>query len=379
LCLACLIATIAPLRGAGVPQSLPPRVQQLIEQYTRQELRVFGGRHPIPGAFVAIWLPHRKPFTKSFGYADLASRAPFAGNDAFRIGSVTKTFVVTVLLQLVDEGRLKLDDPVSRFDLGLRVPDGDHITVRLLCEMRSGIFEAFNTPELEKLDLSPESHADPRQIVSWALKQKSVFAPGARYGYSNTNYLILGLIIESLTHDTVANQIRKRILIPLALEDTTFPLYDPDIPAPYAHGYALDPKGNWQDVSVYLPPSLTWAAGSMISTAWDMKRWVESYVAGTLNSAATQRERLRCLPTGDNGLGFGLGVGCSGGWYGYTGGLPGYNAAAYYLPLEGATLVVFVNAQRHQSKPGANVTMDAANAIARDITRLVTPKHVLFP
>jgi D-alanyl-D-alanine carboxypeptidase len=215
--------------------------------------------------------------------------------------------------------------------------------------------------------------------VSWALKQKPLFAPGTRYGYSNTNYLILGLIVESLTHDTVANQIRKRILMPLALKGTTFPLYDPDIPAPYAHGYALDPKGNWQDVSVYLPPSLTWAAGSMISTAWGMRRWVESYVVGTLNSAATQRERLHCLPTGDKGLGYGLGVGCSAGWYGYTGGLPGYNAAAYYLPSDGATLVVFVNAQRHQSKPGAHVTMDAANAIARDITRLVTPRHVLFP
>lgn len=315
---------------------------------------------------------------RSIGYAHLASRTPFAANDAFRIGSITKTFVVTVLLQLVDEGRLRLDDPVSRFDLGLRIPGGDHITVRLLCEMRSGLFDAFNTPELEKLDLSSASRVDPRQIVSWALKQKPVFAPGTRYGYSNTNYLILGLIVESLTHDTVANQIRKRILTPLALEGTTFP-YDPDIPAPYAHGYALDPKGDWQDVSVYLPPSLTWAAGSMISTTWDMKRWVESYVAGTLNSAATQRERLHCLPTGDKGLGFGLGVGCSGGWYGYTGGLPGYNAAAYYLPSAGATLVVFVNAQRHQSKPGAHVTMDAANAIARDITRLVTPRHVLFP
>ena len=116
----------------------------------------------------------------------------------------------------------------------------------------------------------------------------------------------------------------------------------------------------------------------MISTAWDMKRWVESYVGGKLNSVAIQHERLHCLPTGDKGLGFGLGVGCSGGWYGYTGGLPGYNAAAYYLPSKGATLIVFVNAQRHKSKPGARVTMDAANAIARDITRLVTPKNVLF-
>ena len=229
------------------------------------------------------------------------------------------------------------------------------------------------------MDLSPQTHVDPRQVVSWALRQKTLFAPGARYSYSNTNYLLLGLIIESLTHDTLGNQIRTRILSPLGLHDTSFPLYDPNMPAPYAHGYAPAPIGGWQDISIYLPPSLTWAAGSMTSTVPDMKHWVDSYVTGTLNSAATQRARLQCLPTGDLGLGYGLGVGCSGGWYGYTGGLPGYNAAAYYLPSKDVTLVVVVNAQRHRSKPGARVTFDTANAIARDVTRLVTPNNVLFP
>src|SRR6202034_1066412 len=111
----------------------------------------------------------------------------------------------------------------------------------------------------------------------------------------------------------------KRILVPLELRATTFPVFDPNLPAPYAHGYAPAPNGDWQDVTAYLPPSLSWAAGAMISTAPDMKRWVEAYVSGTTNGARTQRERLRCLPTGDAGLGYGLGVGCSGDWYGYTG------------------------------------------------------------
>lgn len=376
---ACVGLTVTLAGAASSPPPLSAQIARTIESDARKELSAFGGRRPIPGAFIALWLPGKAPFIESVGYADLATRAPFTRNDTFRIGSITKTFVVTVLLQLVDEKRLQLDDPLSRFDLGLQVPNAAHITVRQLCDMRSGLFEAYKTPELQKLDLTPQSHVDPRQVVSWAVRQKPLFAPGARYSYSNTNYLLLGLIIESLTHDTIAHQIRKRILVPLTLRATTFPLYDPNMPAPYTHGYAPGPNADWQDVSAYLPPSLSWAAGAMISTVPDMKRWVEAYVSGSTNGAVTQRERLRCLPTGDAGLGYGLGIGCSGGWYGYTGGLPGYNAAAYHLPSTGATLIVFVNAQRHQSKPGAHVTIDTANVIARDITRLVTPGNILFP
>jgi D-alanyl-D-alanine carboxypeptidase len=381
LALACIAAcgsSSSLARTAGSPPVLSAQIARAIDSDVRKELRAFGGRRPIPGALIALWLPGKAPFFDSVGYADVAKRKPFARNDAFRIGSITKTFVVTVLLQLVDEKRLRLDDPLSAFQLGLKVPGGDHITVRQLCEMRSGLSEVYNTPELQKLDLTPETHVNPRQIVSWALKQKPLFAPGTRYRYSNTNYLLLGLIIESLTDDTLENQIRKRILVPLALHATSFPRDDPNMPAAHVHGYGLGERGEWQDVTNDANTSLFWAAGAMISTAPDMKRWVEAYVRGTVNAPATQRERLHCLPTGDEGLGFGLGIGCSGGWLGYTGGLPGYNAAAYELPSKNATLIVFVNAQRHRTKPGARVTMGAANAIARDITRLVTPENILF-
>lgn len=111
----------------------------------------------------------------------------------------------------------------------------------------------------------------------------------------------------------------------------------------------------------------------MISTVPDMKRWVKSYVLGTMNSKAAQRERLRCIPTGGKDLSFGLGIGCSDGWYGYTGGLPGYNTAAYYLPAKDITLIAFVTAQRDKPEPGV------ANAIFRDITQIITPNNVAFP
>jgi D-alanyl-D-alanine carboxypeptidase len=370
VCGALAFASAAPAPNAQPP--LPLSQQRAIEAAARKELRAFGGRQPVPGAFIALYIPGRAPYVKSVGYANLPAKAPFQLGDKFRIGSNTKTFVVTVLLQLADEHRLRLDDPISKFAVGVKVPNGQNITVRELCEMRSGLFEAYNTPQFNKLQITPQTRIAPQQLVRWAIAQKPLFAPGTKWYYSNTNYLILGLIIEALTHDTVGNQIRKRLLKPMGLSGTSFP-DDPNMPTPYSHGYGLNAKGDWEDVTVSIPPSVTWAAGEMISTVPDMRRWVKSYVLGTMNSKAMQRERLRCIPTGiGKGLDFGLGIGCSGGWYGYTGGLPGYHTAAYYLPSKDITLITFVNAQREQPFPGV------ANFIVRDISRIITPNNINF-
>lgn len=372
LVLCCTFAAASSAPAQNAQQPLPLDQQRAIEAAARKDLRAFGGRQPIPGVFIALYIPGRSPYVKSVGYADLRTKAPFQLPDKFRVGSNTKTFVVTVLLQLADERKLSLDDPISAFNIGVQVPNGRNITIRELCEMRSGLFEAYNTPQFNKLNLTPQTRIAPQQLVRWAVAQKPLFSPGTKYNYSNTNYIILGLIIQAVTHDTIGNQIRKRLLKPLALNDTSFP-DNANMPTPYARGYGLDSKGDWKDVSVDIPPSLTWAAGAMISTVPDMTRWVKSYVLGTVNSKAMQRQRLRCLPTGlGKGLDFGLGIGCSSGWYGYTGGLPGYHTAAYYLPSKGITLIAFVNAQREKPFPGA------ANVIARDISRIVTPNNIVF-
>jgi D-alanyl-D-alanine carboxypeptidase len=212
----------------------------------------------------------------------------------------------------------------------------------------------------------------PRQWVALAAKQPPLFAPGTKYNYSNTNWFILGLIIEKVTHQSIESEISSRLLVPMSLTHTTFPTTDRNMPKPYAHGYALDKQGQWQDESAALAPSDSWAAGAMISNMSDMKRWVKAYVTGTTNGAATQKARLTCLPTGTGNLAFGLGIGCSAGWYGYTGGITGYNTGAYYMPATGATIVVFVNAQREQPFPGV------ANAIFHDIAAIITPSNVPF-
>jgi len=370
LSLALASANAAPVVSSA--PAIPITQQRAIEAAARKQLRAFGGRTPVPGAFIALYIPGKAPYIKSVGYADLPAKAPFQPGDKFRIGSNTKTFVVTVLLQLADERRLTLDDPLSKFNLGVTIPNARNITVRELCEMRSGLFEAYNTPQFNKLHITPQTRIAPQELVRWAVAQKPLFAPGTKWNYSNTNYVILGLIIEKLTHDTAGNQIRKRLLDPMGLSGTSFP-DGPAMPTPYAHGYDLTANKTWEDVTVSIPPAVTWTAGEMISTVPDMKRWVKSYVLGTMNSKAMQRQRLHCISTGiGKGLDFGLGIGCSGGWYGYTGGLPGYHTAAYYLPSKDITLITFVNAQREQPFPGV------ANFIVRDITRIITPNNVNF-
>lgn len=358
--------------GTAAPTQLDPNVQSAIAAAVNKELAAYGGAQPVPGVVVGVWVPGKGYFTKGFGYSNLATHSPMALDDHFRIGSNTKTFVATVLLQLVDERKLSLDDTISKFGLGLAMPNERRITLRQLAEMRSGIINVYAVPGVQQKDEAWWAHQTPRQWVELAAKQPPLFPPGAKYNYSNTNWFLLGLIIEKVTHDTIQNEIQKRIIAPLALTQTSFPTTDWGMPTPYARGYSLNEKGQWTDESAALAPSVSWAAGVMISDMTDMKRWVKAYVTGTTNSAATQKARLTCLSTGEGNLSFGLGIGCSAGWYGYTGGITGYNTAAYYMPATGATIIAFVNSQREKPFPGV------PNAIFRDIAKIITPNNVPF-
>jgi D-alanyl-D-alanine carboxypeptidase len=362
----------APQESAA-EKAFSAEIQRSLDAAIAKELAAFGGNTPVPGAVVAIWAPGQGALVKAVGDSNLAPKTPMALDDKFRIGSNTKTFVITVLLQLVDEKKLSLDDPVSKFDLGVKIPNGENITVRELCQMRSGLLDAYNAPQYDKVDFTVKTTFTPQQMIATAVANPPLFPPGTKWNYSNTNYLILGLIVETITHHKIQEEISKRLLLPLALHNTTFPTENPNMPLPFTHGYGLDPKKDWTDVTVQLSPTLSWAAGAMISDLADMKKWVKAYVTGANNSAATQKERLDCLPIGEYGLSFGLGIGCSGGWYGYTGGIPGYNTGAYYFPAEGATIIAFVNSQQEKPAPGV------ANAIVRDITQILYPNNVAFP
>ncbi len=367
LCCALTLFSYPRVAVAAEPFAAP--VQRAIAAAVEKERERYGGLTPVPAVLVGVW-DRKRAYVRAFGYADLAKRTPLSSDDHFRIGSNTKTFVISVLLQLIDEGKLRLDDPLSRFDLGVTIPNARNITVREVCQMRSGLFEVFETPELN-VHPSPTRTFTARELVRWAVKQKPYFPPGKRYNYSNTNYLILGLIIEAVTKHSVGDEIRTRLLLPYHLAQTSYPATQA-MPDPWAHGYGLDRNRRWEDVSGTIPVSLMGSAGEMISDMRDMTRWTKLWVTGKTNSPATQRARLDCIPTGIGNLSFGLGAGCSAGWYGYTGGLPGYNTANYYLPSKDTTIVAWVTLQRDDPFPGV------ANAIFRDIARIITPSNIPY-
>jgi D-alanyl-D-alanine carboxypeptidase len=363
----------APVSAAPIttPSAADAAVRRRIDAVVQSVRATYGGRTPVPGVLIGVWDGNGASYQRGYGYADVATKRPMSVADHFRIGSNTKTFVVAVILQLVDEGKLSLDDTVSHFDLGLDVPNGNKITIRQLCDMRSGLVEAYDDPKLQQGSLKPGATFPPRQTIAWALKQKPYFAPGAGYHYSNTNYLLLGIIIEKLTHDTVGDQIRTRLLEPYGLANTSYPDTE-GMPNPWAHGYGLNKDRTWDDVSGTVPVELMGAAGLMISNMADMKRWIQLYTTGKISKAATYKALKSCVYTGEGNLYFGLALGCSAGWYGYTGGLPGYNTADYYFPAKGVTIVAWVATQANNPPPGV------ANALFRGIAKIMTPSNIPF-
>lgn len=155
LCLCMLLPSLAK----GSPKTASPAspsVRSAIVAVVESDRKKYGGRTPIPGVLIGVWDANGASFVQPFGYADLATRRPMTTADHFRIGSNTKTFVVSVILQLIAEKKLSLDDPVSKFALGVNIPNGKNITVRELCNMRSGLFEGYATPQFAQLNGSTE-------------------------------------------------------------------------------------------------------------------------------------------------------------------------------------------------------------------------------
>jgi D-alanyl-D-alanine carboxypeptidase len=229
--------------------------------------------------------------------------------DRFMIGSVTKTFVATVILQLVGERRLALDDTVERLLPGL-VPNGGTITVRQLLTHTSGLFNYTEDPRVFAPYLSGDFGFvwSPWQLVTIAMEHPPLFAPGTRYSYSNTGYILLGLIIESVTGTGLRQQLRTRIFRPLHLNGTTFPLTETRIRGPHAHAYLIGagPGGGLLDVTT-LSRTWAWAAGGMISTVDDLARFYRALLRGRLLTPSLLGEMLTTLPT-DSGLRYGLGI-----------------------------------------------------------------------
>ena len=280
------------------------------------------------------------------GLADKATGQPMQAQDRVHVASITKTFVATVVLQLAAEGRLSLNDSVQKWLPGVISGHGYHpaqITIRQLLQHTSGLPDYLSDPRFTTPPYTALTQTwQPQQLVDIALR---LGPPAHGWLYSNTNYILLGMIIQKVTGRSPITEIRRRILVPLGLHDTSFPLTSTQIPAPYAHGY-FGPL----DVTNFVNPSTAWTAGAMISNVDDVARFYRALLTGRLLPPAQQREMLATIPVDDTGELFaehyGLGIyrvqlPCGTAWGhdgGYTG---GFKTFAYTSP-DGSRQAVLV-------------------------------------
>ncbi len=337
----------------------------------------------VPGAVVLARTPDGE-FFEAFGTRVLGEDAPVTTDDHFRIGSNTKTMTGTILLQLVDEGMISLDDPVSRYRPD--VPGGDDMRVSQLLDMSSGLFNYSSVFALNQvMDGNPGRAWEPEELVALALAEPVYFPPGEGFFYSNTNTVLAGLIAEQLTGQPLGDLFEQRLFRPLGITHSLLPdIADGSIPDPHPNGYWFGTNVSTIETSVLsaddqaaaeagellpsditdLNPSWGWAAGAAIATASDLAAYVEALVGGTYLSPELQATRLDSLqPIGS--AAYGLAVAQFGPMIGHDGSLPGYQSFMGHDPEAGNTLIVFTNMG---VSPSGTMT---ANEIARSIIEVL--------
>lgn len=320
--------------------SFPEKIEAKLET-TVQE--IIDSYH-LPGVVIGIWVPKKGEWVHAFGLANKATKEKMTLQDHFKIASITKSFIVTAILQLVDKRKISLDDTINKYLPD--VPNGDKITIRQLANMTSGLPEYSMNKELVKAYTeNKEKIWKPEELLNAAFCMPILFDPGTNHNYCNTNTLLLGLLIEEVSHMSVGEYLEKNIFKPLNLVNTTFPTSN-KMPEPYAHGYNAD-----KDMSG-LSPSLTFSAGAIVSNLHDLKIWSKALGTGKLLSEKSFKERLTWVDTPRNieqkkYEKYGLGVGFDRGWFIHTGELPGYTSVIAYLPKREAIVVCLVNSSDH--------------------------------
>jgi D-alanyl-D-alanine carboxypeptidase len=324
----------------------------------------------IPGAVVLLRTPQGE-FTVTYGTTLLGTASPPRADTHFRIGSNTKTMTAAVIMQLAQENKLSLNDPVSKYIQG--VPNGDNITIAELLEMRSGLYNYTNAPEVSaSLDRDPTKVWSTAEVLAIAFAHPPNFPPGTAYEYCNTSYALLGLIAEKLDGKPLAGCFQERLLGPLGLKNTLLPASTSNtLPDPYSHGYMYGDSAFALVDKPYSPelqaaarigtlkptdytgqnPSYASAAGGVISTANDLASWIQALVGGRVLNADTQRRWLDSPqpehPAKPDGQQYGYGI-TQLRWgtnkiYFHGGELPGFNSFMGYDPVSKMTLVVWSN------------------------------------
>lgn len=332
------IAVLAGVKASRLQQDsfvfgnaqLSGDLQETINQAIRQA--------NIPGVAMAVIAPDGTIWTGSSGYLNLERQTPVRSDDRFSIGSITKPIVATTVLQLMEERKLSLEDTLNQWlpDIACQIPNGDRITIQQLLTMTSGI------PDYTETIKDPSVLSQRwtlQQLVSFISGKPALFEPGQQYSYSNTNYLLLGEIIEKATGSTLIRELRERIFKPLGMNNTFYAPQE-NVKRGFARGYAdLDGDGKLDDTNENL--SLYAAAGGIVSNATDTARFTQALFKSELLAPDTMEQLLNGSQIVEPAqYGFGSNIGTV---WGYKGGTVGSNSWTLYLPEKDITVVTLVN------------------------------------
>ena len=380
--LALLVAVACSFGGtvasAANLKSLDPAALRDTVEATAKELM-------LPGTMVLLRTPLGE-FVFGYGATELGGTTPPRADTHFRIASNTKTMTATVIMLLAQEGKLRFDDPVSKYVSG--TPNGDNITISQLLKMRSGLFNYTSAPELaESLDHDPAKVWTTEELLAIAFKHPPIFASGTEYDYCNTNYALLGLIAERVEGASLARIFQDRLFGPLGMKATLLPASTSNtIPTPYADGYLYGSSSYALTDAPYPAdliaaaragtlkpnddtmqnPSFASAAGGVISTADDLATWMRALVGGKILDADYQRQWLDSPepenPSKPLGQKYGYGIAQMtfgpNSLYFHGGEMPGYNSFMGYDLVNDVTLIVWTNLTISlDGKPTANFIM----------------------
>jgi D-alanyl-D-alanine carboxypeptidase len=315
-----------------LPEALQAELQGALEQTMAD--------YDVPGAAVGVWIPGEGSWTSAAGLADVEGDVAATTDMTWPLRSVTKSYTVTLLLQLVDEGEVSLDDTIDQYVDG--VTDGDKITLRELANMSSGNADYTNDNFIEVFSEDPTKIFTLDELNSYMLGEPAQFAPGEKKVYTNANTNLLGAVIEKVTGEQYADVLQERILTPLGQTGTHYTLDATKWEQPHPTGYIVSDGTAEPQVE---NSSIFAAAGSLFSTLDDARVWAETLATGSLLTPETQEQRLEGAPldAGPPYDQYALGIGETEGWWGHNGEGIGFTTAVFHNPETGATIAVFMN------------------------------------
>ncbi len=389
-CLWICLAGNRPAASCGPSARFSFAAQDSLQNRLQERLELLHSQGRFPGATAGFAFADGSSLGIAAGVSDRETGAAMSPASLMLQGSVGKTYVSAVALQLVAEGKIKLDDPISRWlaeeNWFSRLPNSEGVTVRMLMNHSSGLVRyEFNERFTGDLTRNPYRTWKPEELVSYILDTRPPFAPGQGWTYSDTNYIVLGMIIERITQSTWYEQLARRILEPLKLRHT-FPSDRPVIPG-LSQGYAgaNNPFGG-SDAMIRggrfaINPQFEWTGGGIASTAEDLAVWAKALYEGRAFPPSMLDELLKGVPAQQLGRSakYGLGVIIRptpmGDTYGHSGFFPGYVTEMMYFPQHKLAIAVQVNTSvgRATGKPLTGFITDFAEIIVSSHTPSLHP------